>query len=108
MMYMPDAIRSIIELMEADEGKLVHRNAFNLTAMSFTPEQLAAEIRRHIPDFEIKYEVDPVRQDIASSWPRSIDDGAAREEWGWEPEYDLARMTADMIEKLSERLPSEA
>ena len=107
MMYMPDAIRSIIELMEADEDKLVHRNAFNLTAMSFTPEQLASEIRRHIKDFEIIYEVDPVRQDIANSWPRSIDDGAAREEWGWKPEYDLARMTADMIEKLGGRLLRE-
>ena len=108
MMYMPDAIRSVIELMEADVGRLAHRNAFNLTAMSFTPKMLAAEIRRYLPDFQIQYTVDPVRQQIADSWPRTIDDSAAHEEWGWEPRYDLARMTADMIEKLGARLPGRA
>jgi nucleoside-diphosphate-sugar epimerase len=82
----------------------VHRNAFNVTAMSFGPTELAAEIRRHLPDFTIDYEVDPVRQAIADSWPEHVDDAAARDEWGWEPEYDLARMTAEMIERPRERL----
>jgi len=100
MMYMPDAIRAAIELMEADPDQLVHRNAFNLTAMQVTPEKLAASIREHRPEFEIVYEVDPVRQAIAESWPRRIDDSAAREEWGWRPEYDMASMTADMLENL--------
>jgi len=100
MMYMPDAIRAAIELMEADPDRLVHRNAFNLTAMQATPEKLAASIREHRPGFEIDYEVDPVRQAIAESWPRRIDDSAAREEWGWRPEHDLASMTADMLENL--------
>jgi len=104
MMYMPDAIRGSIELMEVDADRLVHRNAFNMTAMQVTPESLAAAIRVHIPDFTIQYEVDPVRQAIADSWPRRIDDRAAREEWGWEPEYDLAAMTADMIEHLRARM----
>ncbi len=90
----------MIELMEADPARLEHRNAFNVTAMSFTPEELAAEIRTHLPDFEIDYEVDPVRQAIADSWPESIDDEAARAEWGWKPAWDLASMTRDMLEKL--------
>jgi nucleoside-diphosphate-sugar epimerase len=104
MMYMPDAVRAVLELMDADAARLVHRNAFNVTAFSFTPEELAAEIRRHLPDFRITYEVDPVRQAIADSWPQSLDDSAARAEWGWRPEYDLAAMTADMLEKLRLKL----
>jgi nucleoside-diphosphate-sugar epimerase len=104
MMYMPDAIRAMLELMAADSARLTHRNAFNVTAMNFSPEQLAAAIRRHIPDFRIEYEVDPVRQAIADSWPRSVDDSAARSEWGWAPRYDLAATTDDMIEKLRARL----
>jgi nucleoside-diphosphate-sugar epimerase len=104
MMYMPDATRAILELMAADPGRLKHRNAFNVTAMNFSPEQLAAAIRRHIPDFRIEYDIDPARQAIADSWPRSIDDSAARQEWGWAPRYDLAAMTADMIAKLGARL----
>ncbi len=104
MMYMPDATRAIIELMEADPARLEHRNAFNVTAMNFTPDELAAAIRTHIPDFVIDYEVDPVRQVIADSWPRSIDDSAARNEWGWSPGYDITAMTADMLEKLRARL----
>jgi nucleoside-diphosphate-sugar epimerase len=103
MMYMPDAIRAMTEVMEADAAKLIHRNAFNVTAMSFAPEELAAEIRKHIPDFAIDYEVDSVRQAIADSWPRSMDDSAARQEWGWSPRYDLAAMTEDMLEKLASR-----
>ena len=104
MMYMPDAIKSILDLMEADPSKLIHRNAFNIAAMSFAPEDLAAEIMKHIPDFRLDYAVDPVRQEIADLWPNSLDDSAARAEWGWKPEYDIAKMTADMLEKLSEKL----
>ncbi len=100
MMYMPDAINAIITLMEADPSKLKHRNAFNITAMSFEPEQIAAEIRKHIPEFEMSYDVDPVRQGIANTWPDSIDPSAAKEEWGFKAEYDLSKMTADMLEKL--------
>lgn len=100
MMYMPDAINAIITLMEADPSKLKHRNAFNITAMSFEPEQIAASIKKVIPSFEIEYDVDPVRQGIANSWPNSIDATAAKEEWGFKAEYDLDRMTRDMLEKL--------
>ncbi|HUV30597.1 MAG TPA: L-threonine 3-dehydrogenase [Acidobacteriota bacterium] len=104
MMYMPDAIRAMIDLMEADPSRLVHRNAFNVTAMNFTPAQLADEIRKHIPEFEIKYQVDPERQEIADSWPNNMDDSAARREWGWRHEYDLPRMTSDMLDVLSRKL----
>jgi nucleoside-diphosphate-sugar epimerase len=100
MMYMPDAIRAAMEIMEADPSRLVHRNAFNLTAMQLAPETLAAEIRKHIPGFELDYEVDPVRQSIAESWPSRIDDTAARREWGWKPEYDVTATTVDMLEHL--------
>jgi nucleoside-diphosphate-sugar epimerase len=102
MMYMPDAVRAAIELMEAPASRLAHRNAYNVTAMQFTPEELAAAIRRHRPDFTIDYRIDPIRQAIADSWPRRLDDSAARAEWDWRPRYDLAAMTADMIEHLSE------
>ncbi|MBD3406093.1 MAG: NAD-dependent epimerase/dehydratase family protein [Candidatus Lokiarchaeota archaeon] len=102
MMYMPDCIKSTIDLIEADKKSLDHQS-FNVTAMSFTPEDIAAEIKKHIPDFEISYEPD-FRQKIAESWPRSIDDSTAREEWGWSPDYDLEAMTKDMLEKLSKRL----
>ncbi|NLX86936.1 MAG: L-threonine 3-dehydrogenase [Clostridiales bacterium] len=104
MMYMPDALKAIHDLMEANPEKLKHRNAFNVTAMSFEPEMLAAEIRKHIPGFEMSYDVDPVRQSIADSWPNSLDDSCAREEWGWCPKYDLSSMTADMLQKLAEKL----
>lgn len=104
MMYMPDAIKACIDLMEADPAKLEHRNAFNVTAMSFEPEMIAAEIKKHIPEFTWDYDVDPVRQSIAESWPNNMDDSCAREEWGWEPEYDLPAMTNDMIEKLTVKL----
>lgn len=100
MMYMPDAIRAAIDVMEADPSRLVHRNAFNVTAMQLTPTVLAAEIQRHVPEFSIDYDVDPVRQAIADSWPDRIDDTAARSEWDWKPEYDVARMTAHMFENL--------
>ena len=104
MMYMPDAVRAAAELMEADPGRLVHRNAFNVTAMQLTPARLAEEIRRHLPRFAIDYDVDPVREGIARSWPRRMDDSAARREWGWQPRYDLAAMTADMIEHIAARV----
>ena len=104
MMYMPDALNAIVNLMEADPSKLIHRNAFNITAMSFEPEMIAAEIRKHIPSFEMSYNVDPVRQAIADSWPNSIDDTAAREEWGFNAKYDLSLMTADMLDKLKVKL----
>ncbi len=104
MMYMPDTLRAIIALMEADPARLLHRNAFNITAMSITPAELAQAIRRHVPEFMIDYSIDPVRQAIADSWPRSLDDSAARAEWGWAPAYDLEAMTADMLERLGERL----
>ena len=104
MMYMPDAINASIALMEADGSALKHRNAFNVPAFSFTPEELAAEIKKIIPEFQISYDVDPVRQGIADSWPSSMDDSAAREEWNWSPSYDLAAMTKDMIEQLIPRL----
>lgn len=104
MMYMPDAIRATLELMEADPVRLRHRNAFNVTAFSCTPAELAAEIGKHLPHFKIHYQIDPVRQAIADSWPHTLDDSAAREEWGWKPAFDLAAMTADMLEQLSARM----
>jgi len=104
MMYMPDALAATIGVMEADPERLVHRNSFNITAMNFTPEELAAAIRRHLPDFAIDYQPDPVRQAIADSWPESIDDSAATEEWGWKPAWDLDGMTKEMLDRLSERL----
>ena len=104
MMYMPDALNAITQLLEADPSKLIHRNAFNVTAMSFEPEEIAASIKKFIPEFELDYDVDPVRQAIADSWPNSLDDSAAREEWGWNPEYDLDAMTEDMLEKLKVKL----
>lgn len=107
MMYMPDAIKGCVDLMEADPAKLKHRNAFNLTAVNFTPEQIAAEIKKHIPEFQIDYDVDPIRQAIADSWPNHMDDSAAREEWGWNPKYDLELMTNDMLEKLEIKLKKE-
>jgi nucleoside-diphosphate-sugar epimerase len=104
MMYMPDALNAIVSLMEADASKLMHRNAFNVTAMSIEPEDVAAAIRKHIPEFTLSYEVDPVRQAIADSWPNSIDATAATQEWGFKAEYDLDKMTEDMLAKLRGKL----
>src|SRR5690606_2509577 len=104
MMYMPDALQAIVDLMEADPAKLIHRNAFNVTAMSFEPEQIAASIRKHIPDFKMSYAVDPIRQEIADSWPDNIDASAAQNEWGFKASYDLDAMTFDMLEKLKKKL----
>lgn len=104
MLYMPDAVKAAITLMEAEPSKLVHRNGYNVTAMSFTPQELAEEIKKRIPGFEIEYDVDPARQAIADSWPNSLDDSCARKEWGWTPDYDLETMAGDIIKCLSERL----
>ena len=102
MMYMPDCLKCTLNLMEADLAKLKHHSNFNVTAMSFSAGELAAEIRRHIPSFECRYEPD-FRQAIADTWPASIDDSAARAEWGWKPDYDLAAMTMDMLSALKKR-----
>ena len=104
MMYMPDTIKAAINIMGADPKKLVHRNAFNVTAMSFAPKDIANEIKKYIPDFVMEYDIDPMRQAIADSWPNKMDDSAAKEEWGWKPEYNLASMTKDMLDKLSNKL----
>jgi nucleoside-diphosphate-sugar epimerase len=104
MIYMPDVLEGAVQLMEAAPGKLKHRNAFNVSAITVTPRQLAAEIRKHIPGFTIDYVIDPVRQAIADSWPDSLDDSAARAEWDWNPQYDLAAMTGDMLDQLSKKL----
>lgn len=103
MMYMPDALRGAIEIMEADESKLKHRNSFNIASMSFDPEIIYNSIKKYIPTFEMEYQVDALRQGIADSWPNKLDDTCARMEWGWKPEYDLDAMTRDMIDKLSKR-----
>lgn len=103
MMYMPDALRAAVEIMEADPSKLVHRNSFNIASMSFEPNTIYQNIRKYLPEFEMQYQVDPLRQAIAESWPNSLDDTCAREEWGWKPEYDLYAMTQDMLAKLKER-----
>lgn len=104
MMYMPDALQAAIDLMEANPSKLVHRNSFNVTAMSFEPEMLFNEIKKHTPTFQMEYRVDELRQGIADSWPNSMDDNAARQEWGWTPKYSLSAMTEDMIKVLTKRL----
>ena len=104
MMFMPDALRAAIEIMEADPEKLVHRNAFNIASMSFDPEMIYNSIKEAVPDFKMVYKVDPLRQAIAESWPNSLDDSCAREEWGWKPDYDMKTMTKDMIEKLRIKL----
>lgn len=104
MMYMPDALRAAIEIMEADPAKLKHRNSFNIASMSFDPEIIYNKIKEYCPDFKMVYELDPLRQKIADSWPDSLDDTCAREEWGWKPEYDLDAMTRDMLAHLPAKL----
>jgi len=104
MMYMPDALNAIVTLLEADSSKLIHRNAFNIAAMSFEPTMLANEIKKHIPNFTMNYDVDPVRQAIADSWPNSIDCSAAKAEGGFKAKYDLENMTQDMLQKLAKKL----
>jgi len=104
MMYMPDALNACVQLMEADPARLIHRNSFNIAAMSFEPTQIFEAIRRQLPDFKMRFEVDPLRQSIADSWPNSLDDTAARQEWDWKPAFDLDAMTTDMIKNLTPRL----
>lgn len=104
MMYMPDAINNIVKLMEANPEKLIHRNAYNVSAMSFSPDEIAAEIKKYIPEFKMSYDIDPMRQKIADSWPNSIDCSAAREEWNFSAVYDLPTMTNDMIKRISKKL----
>jgi len=104
MMYMPDALKAMVDIMEADPANWTFRNAFNVSSMSFAPEEIADEIKKHIPDLVMDYHVDPVRQAIADSWPNRMDDSAARRQWGWHPDYDLTSMTRDMLDKLSVKL----
>lgn len=103
MMYMPDALRAAIELMEADPTRLVHRNSFNIASMSFEPSQIAAAVKRQIQNFEMTYDVDPLRQGIAESWPNSLDDTCARQEWDWKPQFDIDSMSEDMVRILKAR-----
>jgi nucleoside-diphosphate-sugar epimerase len=100
MMYMPDAVDAVLQLMAADGSKLKNRNAYNITAMSFDPEMLADSIRKFIPEFVLDYDVDSARQAIANSWPNSLDDSCAREEWGWSPKYDIDRMSEEMLNAI--------
>ena len=104
MMYMPDCINATLQLMDADGSKLKHHTDFNLAAISFSPKELALEIQKHIPSFKMEYKIDPVRQAIAESWPKTIDDSAARKEWGWKHKYGLAEMTKDMLDVLGKKL----
>lgn len=104
MMYMPDALDAMVNIMEADPSKLIHRNSFNVTAMSFDPEILYNTIKKYIPTFEMEYKPEPIKQAIANSWPNSLDDSCARNEWGWNPKYDLDKMSVDMIETLRTKL----
>ena len=99
MMYMPDAIRATIELMEADAANISIRTSYNISGMSFSPKEISSEIKKHIPEFTTIYEPD-YRQKIAESWPQSIDDSIATKDWGWKPDYDIAKMTNDMIENM--------
>ena len=100
MMYMPDALRAAVEIMEADPSRLVHRNSFNIASMSLDPEIIYNKIKEYVPGFKMSYELDPLRQKIADSWPNSLDDSCARNEWDWKPEYDLDLMTQDMLKNL--------
>lgn len=104
MMYMPDALRAAVEIMEADPSRLVHRNSFNIASMSFDPEIIYNKIKEYIPDFRMEYELDSLRQSIADSWPDSLDDSCARTEWDWKPEFDLDGMSQDMIRNLRVKL----
>ena len=103
MIYMPDALKACVELMEADPSRLIHRNSFNIASMSFTPEIIYAAIKEQMPSFTMDYNVDPVKEAIAESWPNRLDDTCAREEWGWKPAWDLKLMTTDMLRIISEK-----
>jgi nucleoside-diphosphate-sugar epimerase len=104
MIYMPDCLKAFTMLLEANPDRLIHRNAFNISAMSLAPEDMAAAIKAQIPAFQLTFEVDPVRQAIADSWPNAMDDSCARQEWDWAPNYDLEAMTLDMLTQLRKKL----
>lgn len=103
MIYMPDALKAAVDLMEADPSKLIHRNSFNIASMSFAPETIYAAVKAEMPSFTMDYCVDPVRKAIAESWPNKLDDTCARAEWGWKPEWDLTSMTKDMLRIIGEK-----
>lgn len=103
MLYMPDALNACVDLMEADPSKLRHRNSFNVTAMSFEPSQIMAAIKKRIPEFVMDYDIDPVKKAIAESWPNYMDDSCAREEWGWNPKWNLETMTDDMLKVIGQK-----
>ncbi len=103
IMYMPDALRAAVEIMEVNPDRLLHRNSFNIAAMSLDPETLRANILKYVPEFQMEYAVDPLRQSIAESWPNLLDDTCARREWDWRPEYDLDTMTRDMLFHLKKK-----
>lgn len=104
MLYMPDALQAIIQLMEADPDKLVHRNSFNITSMSFTPNQLFAEIKKHLPDATFDYNIDPIKDAISASWPNKLDDSCARKEWGWNPQWGIENMVEDMLKVIKTKV----
>lgn len=104
MLYMPDALQAIIQLMEADPDKLVHRNSFNITSMSFTPNQLFAEIKKHLPDATFDYNIDPIKDAISASWPNKLDDSCARKEWGWNPQWGIENMVEDMLKVIKTKI----
>lgn len=104
MLYMPDALKAIIQLMEADPDKLVHRNSFNITSMSFTPNQLFAEIKKHLPDATFDYNIDPIKDAISASWPNKLDDSCARKEWGWNPQWGIENMVEDMLKVIKTKI----
>lgn len=104
MLYMPDALQAIIQLMEADPDKLVHRNSFNITSMSFTPNQLFAEIKKHLPDATFNYNIDPIKDAISASWPNKLDDSCARKEWGWNPQWGIENMVEDMLKVIKTKI----
>lgn len=104
MLYMPDALNAITQLMEADPDKLVHRNSFNVTCMSFNPRELFTAIKKRIPDFTWNFEIDPVKDQISASWPDSLDDTCAREEWGWNPKWNMDAMIDDMLKEVKKKI----
>ena len=108
MMFMPDALRAAIELMEADASRLKHFNSFNVGALSFDPEEVAASIQKRLPGFKLEYDVNPLLQSIADSWPDDLDDTAAREEWDWIPKYNLDQMTNVMLDAIMKRVTESA
>ena len=104
MIYMPDALESVTQLMEADPSKLIHRNSFNIASMSFTPSQLFAAIKKRLPDATFDYKIDPIKKKISASWPDCLDDSCARKEWGWAPKWDMEAMVDDMLKEIGKKV----